>query len=154
MLQPSGFDLQAAPPAVSPQEELEPDAASGDEFKRLIPGLKKKPDPVPAIVAGLQAHVNHPGVVQAACKALFHLSEANDEHDETIARSIKLILSCLRTHKMVAGVQEQGCRLLKNLAAIDANQRSIAFDGGIKVIFVAADVLLTFDTLACPPCSS
>ena len=141
-LQPSGFDLQAAPPAAPPQDECErereerereADTSAGDAFQRLIPGLKKKPDPVPAIVAGLQLHAKHPGVVQSACKALFQLSEADDENDETISRSIKLILSCLRTHKMTAGVQEQGCRLLKNLAASDANQRSIAFDGGIQV---------------------
>jgi hypothetical protein len=154
-LQPSGFDLQAAPPAAPPQDECErereerereADTSAGDAFQRLIPGLKKKPDPVPAIVAGLQLHAKHPGVVQSACKALFQLSEADDENDETISRSIKLILSCLRTHKMTAGVQEQGCRLLKNLAASDANQRSIAFDGGIQVQkgLVAA--------AGCPPC--
>jgi len=137
-LLPSGFDLQheSATPSLPPQKQ---DSEAGDAFQRKIPSMKKKPDPVPAIVAGLQEHATHPGVVQAVCKALFHLSEADDENDEKIARSIKLILSCLRTHQTVADVQEQGCRLIKILAASSESfQRSIAFEGGIKVTYLCA----------------
>jgi hypothetical protein len=138
-LVPSGFDLQHGS-ATSLPPQKQPDSEAGDAFQRKIPSMKKKlQDPVPAIVAGLQEHAAHPGVVQAACKALFHLSEADDENDIKIANSIKLIFSCLRTHQTVADVQEQGCRLIKNLAASsEILQRSIAFEGGIKVTDLCA----------------
>lgn len=162
-LLPSGYDLQPASNATdvtqatsdlkASQNELlngsmismcltkhsEAEATAADAFRRQIPALKKKPDAIPAILAGMQEHSMHPATATAACKALFHLSSADDDNDDKIANAggCKLILEAMRAHKTVTDVQEQGCRALKNLAATGEAKKSIAREGGIKVILEA-----------------
>ena len=153
-LQPSGFDLQPANEHVeqqaseAPQHEMRLESnlddmsldAPADAFRRQVPALKKKPDAILAILAGMQQHaMKHPAVATAACKALFQLSSIDDNNDSKIACAggCKIILEAMRAHKTVADVQEQGCRALKNLAATDEAKKSISHEGGIQVILDA-----------------
>eukprot|EP00945_MAST-04E_sp_MAST-4E-sp1_P003866 g3866.t1 len=88
---------------------------------------------------------HHAGIQREGCEALWRMirpamdtlyKDADHAMEVTIAKEggIQRILKSMNEHASSAGVQEQGCWALRNLAGNDDNEVTIAKDGGIQRI--------------------
>lgn len=92
-----------------------------------------------AILAGMGAHPDDPGLQGEGCGALGNIA-ANDKSQAEVASvaGMEAILETMRKHRDVAGVQEKACGFLGNYAAGNAqNQLLVARAGGIDLVLDA-----------------
>ena len=87
-------------------------------------------------VAVMSESISSADLQERACKMLWYLSWAQAENQVKIASAggIEAVVGAMRQHLAVAGVQEQGCWALSNLAANADNKVKIASAGGIEAI--------------------
>merc|ERR1719247_2364617 len=87
----------------------------------------------------MKDHPENLEVQQAACSALWNLCTENSKNHDRVADSgaIELVLSAMQTFSTSAGLQEEACGVLGNLAGKSAHQLQIASAGGIDAIVAA-----------------
>ena len=98
-------------------------------------------DGIGRLLAALDKHADHAGVVEQACGAVRNLASKNADNKVLIAKEggIPLTLAALDNHAEHAGVVEQACGAVWNLAANAENKVLIAEAGGIRRLLAALD---------------
>lgn len=90
------------------------------------------------LLAVMEAHVDHSGVQEVACKSLFTLA-LHPDNCESIGAfgGIGAVLRGMKAHPGHGAVQEQGCRVLWNLAPHPINQGAMVDQGTLQVVMLA-----------------
>ena len=92
------------------------------------------------LLAALDKHAEHAGVVERACGAVGNLAVNDDNNKVLIAKEggIKRLLAALDNHAKHAGVVEQACGALCSIGWSDkALQKSIKDAGAVKLVRAA-----------------
>lgn len=118
--------------------------ANLDDATRRAAGAKGG---IAAVVRAMEEHVSNAGVQEAGCASLASLAnlgakaeKGKGENNRTVipARGgIEAVIRAMGVHSSSAGVQEQGCAALANLAVSDGNKATISAKGGIGAVIQA-----------------
>jgi hypothetical protein len=95
--------------------------------------------PIAEAVAAISADGSSAEVQEQGCLLLVDLASISDENRTAIARAggIVAVLAWMVAHRSIAGVQQEGCAALANLALNVENKTAIAMAGGIETVVLA-----------------